>query len=188
MPHLIDITSPVMTTTVVSPIGLLTLTWERDALTGLHMQHQAHSPRQLVEPVRDQGPFAEVTGQLEAYFAGSLTKFEVPLRLTGTPFQRAVWAALADIPYGETRSYSQIATAVGKPSARRAVGLANGRNPVALIVPCHRVISADGTIGGYGGGLDRKRYLLDLELRVVARHKREAAVEANGPSTASKGK
>jgi methylated-DNA-[protein]-cysteine S-methyltransferase len=168
MPRLLDITSPVMMTSVASPIGPLTLTWDHDALTGLYMRDQADFPRQGMPPVRDKGPFAEVISQLEAYFAGSLTKFDVRLRLGGSPFQRAVWAALMDIPHGETRSYSQIAMSIGNPSACRAVGLANGRNPVAVIVPCHRVISADGTIGGYGGGLDRKRYLLDLERRVAA--------------------
>jgi methylated-DNA-[protein]-cysteine S-methyltransferase len=169
MPSLISVTAPapVKATTVTSPIGPLTLTWAAGALTGLHMQHQAHLPPQAALLERDDAPFPDVVGQLEAYFGGALKTFDVPLQLAGTEFQRAVWRALMDIPYGETRSYAQIALAVGKPGAQRAVGLANGRNPVAVIVPCHRVIAADGTMGGYGGGLDRKRYLLELERSVV---------------------
>ena len=101
--------------------------------------------------------------QLEAYFAGSEREFGLPLDLRGTPFQRAVWIALLQIPYGETRTYGEIAAAVGRPSAARAVGQAVGTNPVSIIVPCHRVIGADGTLTGYGGGLKRKRGLLQLE-------------------------
>jgi O-6-methylguanine DNA methyltransferase len=105
----------------------------------------------------------EVARQLTAYFAGRLIDFDVPLRLHGTTFQRRVWAALADIPYGETVSYGELAALIGQPTAARAVGLANGRNPIAVIVPCHRVIGSTGSLVGYGGGLDRKRYLLRLE-------------------------
>jgi O-6-methylguanine DNA methyltransferase len=101
--------------------------------------------------------------QLRAYFAGERRDFELPLAARGTPFQREVWAAVAAIPYGETAAYAQIAAAVGRPSACRAVGAANGRNPLPVIVPCHRVIGAAGALTGYGGGLDRKRSLLDLE-------------------------
>jgi methylated-DNA-[protein]-cysteine S-methyltransferase len=103
--------------------------------------------------------------ELDAYFARRLQKFTLPLDLRGTPFQKAVWEQLLAIPYGETRSYSDIALAVGKPAAVRAVGLANGANPVSIIVPCHRVIGKSGALVGYGGGLDRKRALLDLEDR-----------------------
>jgi methylated-DNA-[protein]-cysteine S-methyltransferase len=99
------------------------------------------------------------------YFAGRLTDFDLPIQLHGTPFQRRVWAALADIPYGETVSYGELAAQIGQPTAARAVGLANGRNPVAVIVPCHRVVGSTGSLVGYGGGLDRKRYLLRLEQR-----------------------
>jgi methylated-DNA-[protein]-cysteine S-methyltransferase len=104
-----------------------------------------------------------VVRELDAYFAGRLQKFTLPLDLRGTPFQKAVWEALLRIPYGETRSYSDIALAVGKPAAVRAVGLANGANPVSIIVPCHRVIGKSGALVGYGGGLERKRALLELE-------------------------
>jgi methylated-DNA-[protein]-cysteine S-methyltransferase len=101
--------------------------------------------------------------QLEEYFAGKLHQFNLPLDLQGTPFQKRVWAALSAIPYGETRTYSQLARQIGAAGAARAVGSANHANPVAIVVPCHRVIGADGALTGYGGGLDRKRFLLDLE-------------------------
>ena len=101
--------------------------------------------------------------QINEYAAGSRRRFELPLRPAGTAFQRAVWQALCDIPYGETRSYKQIAAAVGNPAATRAVGMANNRNPIVVVIPCHRVIGADGSLTGYGGGLDMKRRLLDLE-------------------------
>jgi methylated-DNA-[protein]-cysteine S-methyltransferase len=148
---------------VDSPIGLLTLVGDDEALCGLHMEDQAHQP--TVSPLwqRDDRAFPKVVDQLAAYFAGDLTDFDVPLRLAGTPFQQRVWEALREIPYGQTRSYGQIAARIGKPTAFRAVGLANGRNPVAVIVPCHRVIGANGTLVGYGGGLDRKVALLELE-------------------------
>ena len=103
--------------------------------------------------------------QLDAYFAGKLREFKIPLDLRGTPFQRRVWELLCDIPWGETRSYGQIAKALGQPKAARAVGRAVGTNPVSIVVPCHRVIGSDGTLTGYGGGLDRKEALLKLEGR-----------------------
>jgi methylated-DNA-[protein]-cysteine S-methyltransferase len=106
---------------------------------------------------------SEAVAQLEAYFAGALRRFDLPLDLGGTEFQRRVWEELLTIPYGETRTYAQMATAIGNPSATRAVGSANGQNPVAIIVPCHRVVRTGGGLGGYGGGLDAKRALLALE-------------------------
>jgi methylated-DNA-[protein]-cysteine S-methyltransferase len=105
----------------------------------------------------------EARRQLDAYFAGDLTRFTVPLEVRGTPFQRAVWAALATIPFGETRSYAQIARQIDRPSATRAVGAANGRNPLSIVLPCHRVIGSDGTLTGFGGGLPAKRFLLAHE-------------------------
>jgi methylated-DNA-[protein]-cysteine S-methyltransferase len=105
----------------------------------------------------------DAADQLRAYFAGELREFDLPLAPRGTAFQREVWAAVASVPYGRTVTYSEIAGAVGNPSACRAVGAANGRNPLPVIVPCHRVIGAAGALTGYGGGLDRKRSLLDLE-------------------------
>ena len=106
---------------------------------------------------------SEAVAQLEAYFAGKLRRFDLPLDLDGTEFQRRVWEQLVQIPYGETRTYAQVAAAIGHPSAIRAVGSANGQNPVAIIVPCHRVVRTGGGLGGYGGGLDAKRALLALE-------------------------
>lgn len=105
----------------------------------------------------------EAARQLTEYFAGERQKFDLPLETAGTPFQRAVWAELAKIPYGETRSYAQLAAAVGSPRACRAVGMANHRNPIAIVLPCHRVVGASGALTGYAGGLDKKRWLLELE-------------------------
>ncbi|HET9633327.1 MAG TPA: methylated-DNA--[protein]-cysteine S-methyltransferase, partial [Terrabacter sp.] len=108
-------------------------------------------------------PFASAVTQLDAYFSGSLTTFDLPLAPRGDAFHQRVWALLREIPYGETRSYGQLATALGDRNLAQAVGTANGRNPIAIVVPCHRVIGADGSLVGYAGGLDRKRFLLALE-------------------------
>ena len=153
----------ITTTTMESPVGTLTLTAVDGRLTGLHMDGQRHAPTSRPDWERDDDGLTEVVEQLAAYFAGSRSTFDVALDLVGTEFQRAVWAGLLEIPYGETISYGELARRVGRPGASRAVGLANGRNPVAIIVPCHRVIGADGTLTGYGGGLDRKVWLLDHE-------------------------
>jgi methylated-DNA-[protein]-cysteine S-methyltransferase len=157
------------TTTLDSPLGPLALTSEEGWLTGLYMAGQAHSPLDRGGWAEDKGPFRDAVEQLGAYFAGELTEFDLPLRLVGTDFQRQVWGALCEIPYGETWSYSQLAAKIGRDRAVRAVGLANGRNPVAIIVPCHRVIGANGTLTGYGGGLDRKAWLLSHERKTSAR-------------------
>jgi methylated-DNA-[protein]-cysteine S-methyltransferase len=156
-------TQTTTTRTVESPVGPLTLTARDGLLSGLHMQDQRHAPAPSPQWRRDEDGFEEVVAQLEAYFAGTLTGFDVPLALAGTDFQRRVWAALREIPYGETISYGELARRVGSPGAARAVGLANGRNPVGIIVPCHRVIGADGSLTGYGGGLPRKVWLLEHE-------------------------
>lgn len=153
----------VITTTVASPVGQLTLTASGGHLTGMAMDGQRHAPVAPPGRQRDDAWFASIAAQLEEYFAGARTSFDVPLELTGTEFQRRVWSALRDIPYGETISYGELARRVGNPAAVRAVGLANGRNPIAIIVPCHRVIGADGSLTGYGGGLERKAWLLDHE-------------------------
>src|SRR5579859_1520654 len=113
--------------------------------------------------------------QLQAYFAGELQSFDVPLEFAGTDFQKRVWSALRAIPYGQTRSYSQIASQIGAPRAVRAVGAANGRNPIPIIVPCHRVIGASGSLVGFGGGLAWKRLLLDLEATYVERSREATA-------------
>jgi methylated-DNA-[protein]-cysteine S-methyltransferase len=161
---------PTYWTSVGSPLGSLSLTADDEGLTGLHMDSEKYEPAgPRPEWVEDAAPFAEVTRQLDGYFAGDRTEFDLPLHPTGTPFQLEVWEALTAIPYGEVRSYGQVAEQLGRPGASRAVGLANGRNPIAVIVPCHRVIGASGTLTGYGGGLHRKRLLLDLEAGVAGR-------------------
>ncbi|WP_129305753.1 methylated-DNA--[protein]-cysteine S-methyltransferase [Streptomyces sp. L2] len=153
-------------TVIDSPYGPLTLVADDEgALCGLYMVEQRHRPDEETFGRRDDTAraFAEAEEQLTAYFAGETKEFTVRLRLHGTPFQRTVWEQLTKIPYGETRTYGQLADALGNPKACRAVGLANGRNPVGIIVPCHRVIGADGSLTGYGGGLDRKQRLLAFE-------------------------
>jgi methylated-DNA-[protein]-cysteine S-methyltransferase len=146
-----------------SPIGELLLVSNGEALTGVYMQDEERGPEAgdgwqrddvLLEPVRE---------QLHAYFAGRLFEFDLPLAPQGTAFQRRVWHELLGIPFGRTVSYAEIARRLGQPTAVRAVGAANGRNPIAIIVPCHRVIGANGTLVGYGGGLDRKEWLLRHE-------------------------
>jgi methylated-DNA-[protein]-cysteine S-methyltransferase len=166
-----DTDAPRLSHTVGSPIGALLLTGDGHALTGLYMldgrRHQGRAGR---DPWDQPGltpspaPFREVAAQLEAYFAGELKEFTVPLAPSGTAFQLEVWTELTNIPYGSTVSYGDIARALGKrPVAARAVGLANGANPISVIVPCHRVIGSDGSLTGYGGGLERKELLLRLE-------------------------
>ncbi|MYY86115.1 MULTISPECIES: methylated-DNA--[protein]-cysteine S-methyltransferase [unclassified Streptomyces] len=150
-------------TVVDSPYGPLTLVATDGVLSGLYMTEQRHRPPEETFGDRDPAPFGEAISQLEDYFAGELTEFDVPLRLDGTPFQRLVWDELRRIPYGMTRTYGELAEALGKPNASRAVGLANGKNPIGVIVPCHRVIGANGSLTGYGGGLDRKQRLLAFE-------------------------
>lgn len=149
--------------TIDSPVGPLTLAGIGSTLMHLRMVDQSHEPDRSGWQRADGEVFAEAVEQLAAYFAGELTEFELDLELGGTEFQRKVWAALRTIPYGETRSYGEIAMQIGSPSASRAVGMANGRNPIGIIVPCHRVIGSTGGLTGYGGGLDRKKQLLALE-------------------------
>lgn len=146
-----------------SPVGPLTLHSNGEALTGLEFERQRHPLPQA--PRGEDALLASAREQLSLYFEGKLTAFELPLAPPGTPFQRAVWAALGAIPFGETRSYAELAGDLGKPKASRAVGLANGRNPISIVIPCHRVIGADGGLTGYGGGLERKRWLLAHEGR-----------------------
>jgi len=148
--------------TIDSPIGPLTLAGSGSALTNLRMVDQTYEPSHADWSL-DAAAFGAAVEQLDAYFAGELVDFDMEIDLRGTEFQRRVWQALLTIPYGETRSYGEIAEQIGAPGAARAVGLANGHNPIAIVVPCHRVIGASGSLTGYGGGLDRKRTLLELE-------------------------
>jgi len=147
---------------VDSPIGSLTLAGEGSTLTNLRMVEQTYEPDRA-DWLLDDRAFPDAVEQLDAYFAGELQEFDLSLRLLGTEFQRRVWNALRTIPYGETRTYGEIAQQIGAPTAFRAVGLANGHNPIAVIVPCHRVIGANGSLTGFGGGLERKSALLELE-------------------------
>jgi methylated-DNA-[protein]-cysteine S-methyltransferase len=148
-----------------SPIGRLRLAGDGHALTVLDLPSGRSMRRPDPAWKRDATPFAEALRQLRAYFAGDLHSFSLALAPAGTLFQRRVWDALLEIPYGATASYRDIAIAIGQPSAVRAVGLANGRNPIPIVIPCHRVIGSDGSLTGYGGGLDVKRFLLELERR-----------------------
>jgi methylated-DNA-[protein]-cysteine S-methyltransferase len=154
---------PLNVITIDSPIGELTLASDGEAITGLYMTDQRHRPTLPGAVEREDAVLAAARDQLAEYFAGSRRHFSLPLKPAGTPFQRSVWAALREIPYGETAGYGELAARLGRPGAARAVGLANGHNPIAIVVPCHRVIGADGGLTGYGGGLERKRYLLELE-------------------------
>ncbi|HEX6060089.1 MAG TPA: methylated-DNA--[protein]-cysteine S-methyltransferase [Gemmatimonadaceae bacterium] len=160
--------------TIATPVGELLLTAVDDALTGIRFDLDGAGHRPAGEWRRAGGAvgaagddaalvLAAARAQLEAYFAGALTAFDLPLAARGTPFQERVWRALRDIAYGETISYAELARRIGEPAAVRAVGHANGRNPLPLVVPCHRVIGADGSLTGFGGGIERKRWLLEHE-------------------------
>lgn len=148
-------------TVVDSPLGPLTLVADEEALAGLYLTEQRHLP--VLDLPRDDDALPAVREQLAAYFRHELTAFDVPLVLAGTPFQQQVWAGLREIPYGQTWSYGALAAHLGRPGASRAVGLANGKNPVSVVVPCHRVVGSDGSLTGYGGGLARKTWLLAHE-------------------------
>ena len=162
-----------------SPVGVLVLTSDGEALSGLHLPKRDGSPASFTGEGwrRDPGSFREAVAQLRAYFDGELPAFDLPLRMDGTPFQRLAWDALLTIPFGTTISYAEQARRIGRPEAPRAVGAANGRNPIAIIVPCHRVIGSGGTLTGYGGGLPLKQWLLDHESEVLG-----------GPGVASPGR
>jgi methylated-DNA-[protein]-cysteine S-methyltransferase len=144
-----------------SPVGPLLLSGDARALTGLGFIRE--STRIPPGWVRDDERFARERKQLDEYFAGERSEFDFPMRLEGSAFERDVWQALEEIPYGTTVTYGEIAERIGRPGRARAVGAANGRNPIAIVVPCHRVIGAGGKLTGYGGGLERKRELLVLE-------------------------
>lgn len=146
---------------IATPLGTMRLVTDGRALIALEFDAPAMAPTPLSFAARQLA--GAVARRLDAYFAGERVAFDLPLAPSGTPFQQSVWNALCGIPYGETVSYAEIARRIGRPSAVRAVGAANGRNPIAIVIPCHRVIGANGALTGYGGGLDRKRALLLLE-------------------------
>jgi methylated-DNA-[protein]-cysteine S-methyltransferase len=156
-------------TTVDTAVGELLLVGDGRAVTGLYFgRDDRYGPRVGPDWVADGAALAGAVDQVLAYLAGERTEFELEVALGGTEFQRLVWRALAEIPYGRTTSYGRLAARIGRPAASRAVGAANGRNPVSIVLPCHRVIGATGGLTGYGGGLGRKRQLLDLERRAPA--------------------
>lgn len=152
-------------TEIDSPLGPLFLTMADGLLTGVVMSQQKPIAGISASSIGDAERFVHVIDQLREYFSGERREFDVPLRLVGTAFQRLVWEELKKVPFGTTTTYGEIARRIGNPNAVRAVGLANGRNPIPIIVPCHRVIGADGTLTGYSGGLRNKSLLLDLESR-----------------------
>ena len=163
--------------TFESPVGPLLLMSDGTSLTGLHTENDKHRPVIRSDWVRDDSvaPFAQTVAQLQAYFDGGLTEFGLPLAPKGTEFQMTVWRELCNIPFGETISYAELARRIGRPTASRAVGHSNARNPISIIVPCHRVIGADNSLTGYAGGLDRKRALLEHEARIRERETRPSA-------------
>ena len=150
-------------TIVDSPLGPLTLVATDGVLSALYMDAQRYLPDEATFGERRDTGFEEAEHQLAEYFAGERTTFELPLAPQGTPFQRRVWEGLARIPYGETKTYGQLAMEISERHMTRAVGAATGRNPIGIVIPCHRLVGADGSLTGYAGGLERKRYLLDLE-------------------------
>ena len=157
-----------------SPVGPLLLAADEVALVAIEFPTSRHPVVRGADWVEgDNAVLAQARVQLGEYFAGNRTAFDLPLGPRGTEFQRGVWQALASIPYGETVSYAQLASRVGKPSAMRAVGAANGRNPLPIVLPCHRVIGADGSLTGFGGGLPTKQFLLELEGALPRAEKRD---------------
>jgi len=153
---------------IETPLGRVVVVTAEDALVGLWFAGSMGAPL-LPGLTEGTDELIELVGrQLDEYFSGARTGFDVPIRLTGTPFQREVWSALLTIPHARTSTYGAIARRIGRPSAARAVGAANGQNPISIIVPCHRLVGSDGALTGYGGGLDRKAWLLDHERGVAA--------------------
>ncbi len=144
-------------------VGRLTLLSDEGALVGCHFERPTWPDRMAMAEEGTDRVLDRARSQLDEYFAGSRTQFDLELAPRGTAFQRSVWRALVEIPFGETRHYGGIAKRIGQPTASRAVGAANGQNPIAIIIPCHRVIGADGSLTGFGGGIERKKYLLQLE-------------------------
>jgi methylated-DNA-[protein]-cysteine S-methyltransferase len=146
-----------------TPLGRVLIVTADGALVGLYFDGHERTPSVGDVASRSSQLLTSVEGQLDEYFHRARTQFDLPIRLEGTSFQLAVWSALLDIPYGQTRAYASVAELVGRPRAARAVGAANGHNPISIIVPCHRLVGSDGALTGYGWGVDRKRSLLELE-------------------------
>jgi methylated-DNA-[protein]-cysteine S-methyltransferase len=171
------ITDSIIASIHPSPLGPLTLVAADSGLravlwNGNDLARAGFGEPFPVEPSTRSPMLIETARQLDEYFAGSRTSFDLPLDLRGTPFQQQAWRALASIPYGETRTYAEQAVRLGRPTAFRAVGAANGRNPISIVLPCHRVIGSDGSLTGFAGGLEAKRWLLDHERRTLVQHTR----------------
>lgn len=158
-----ETTTTMRYTLIASPLGDLLAQREELGITGLYLPTGRNVVTPSADWTRDDDGFDDIRTQLAQYFAGALREFTLPLHARGSAFQKRVWAALEEIPYGETATYGQTASAIGTPTASRAVGLANGQNPISIVVPCHRVIGANGSLTGYGGGLEAKRWLLSHE-------------------------
>jgi methylated-DNA-[protein]-cysteine S-methyltransferase len=158
-----DATTPRSYGSASTPLGRVLLVAEGGHLVGLAFDGCTRTPGIRGRAAGSDELLSAVSEQLDEYFQGVRTRFELPVRLVGTPFQIAVWSALLDVPYGRTSTYGQVAERIGRPRAARAVGAANGQNPISIVVPCHRLIGAEGGLTGYGWGLDRKRSLLELE-------------------------
>lgn len=150
-------------TFIPSPLGELLAARDEVGITGLYLPTGKHPTTPKADWTRDDSAFDDLRTQLAQYFAGARQEFLLPLNAAGTPFQKRVWTALCDIPYGETASYGATALAIGAPTASRAVGLANGQNPISIVVPCHRVVGAAGGLTGYAGGIEAKQWLLAHE-------------------------
>lgn len=177
-------------TTIDSPIGPLTLVRDDAGLTGVYMPGHRPAPDEATFGERDDTAFADAVEQFGEYWSGERTRFTLPLSPAGTEFQQRVWQALREVPYGETRTYRWIAETIGQPTAVRAVGLANSRNPLSIVVPCHRVVGASGALTGYAGGVERKRFLLDHEsgaALAVDAADASGATDASGASGAADG-
>lgn len=159
-----------------SPLGNVLLVADGDALCGAYFHDQKYFPAIDAAWIEDDRRFVlrDARRQLDEYFAGSRHRFDMPLAPAGTSFQRAIWKAIAEVPCGRTRTYADLATRVGRPGCARAAGAATGRNPLSIVVPCHRIVGSDGSLTGYAGGLDRKRHLLALERATIESIKRAA--------------
>ena len=165
--------SRIFYTTLDSPVGKLFLTSNGEAIIELFMEKHKGGPKPIGDWRRDDALFREAADQLRGYFAGELTEFDLRLATGGAPFQQRVWAELQKIPYGSTISYGELARRIDSPKASRAVGAANGSNPISIIIPCHRVIGSNGKLTGYGGGIERKKFLLEFEAETLAKRSRE---------------